>query len=325
MSIAVPKVELHCHIEGAARPALVRRVAARHDIDLDGLFDADGRYQWHDFTSFIRAYDRAASVFRTPEDFRDLAFDHFTAIAAEGAIYGEVFISPDHATASGLPYRDYVAGLAEGIRDAEAMSGIVGRMIVIGVRHLGPERVHAAAMSAISAPHPLVTGFGMAGDERLHHPRDFTRTFRFAADAGLGLTVHAGELSGPDSVTAALDHLPVTRIGHGVRAVEQPALVARIAAAGIALELCPGSNVALGLYPDIAHHPFRLLMEAGVRVTASSDDPPYFGSSIGLEYDWLHRAQGLGVAELAAISRTAIEAAFVDEETRGALLRRLAA
>ncbi|MCX5516529.1 adenosine deaminase [Kaistia algarum] len=323
MTTTLPKVELHCHIEGAARPDLVRRVAARHGVNLTGLFDERGNYVWHDFTSFIRAYDIASSVFRTPEDFRDLAFDHFTAIAAEGAIYGEVFISADHALASGLPYADYVAGLAAGIEDAEAAKGIVGRMVATGVRHLGPDRVFAAAKTAVAEPHPLVTGFGVAGDERMHHPRDFIEAFRIAGEAGLGLTAHAGELCGPESVIAALDNLDISRIGHGVRAIEDAALVERLVDEGIVLELCPGSNVALGLYPNLDVHPFRTLMESGVAVTVSSDDPPYFGSSIRAEYDWLNRHQGLGDEDLLKIGRTALGAAFVDDATRQRLLVRL--
>lgn len=319
----LPKVELHCHIEGAARPDLVQRVAARHAVDLEGLFDDAGRYRWHDFSSFIRAYDRAAGVFRTEEDFRDLAFDHFAGIAAEGAVYGEIFVSPDHAAASGLSWRAYADGLAAGIRDASAATGIEGRMIAIGVRHHGPESVLAAARLVASEPHALVTGFGLAGDERSHHPRDFAPAFRIAEEAGLGLTVHAGELDGPESVRAALDHLPVSRIGHGVRAIEDPDLVHRIAAEGIVLELCPLSNVALGLYPDVAHHPARSLMATGVRITVSSDDPPYFGSSIGIEYAALAREQDFSDSELVALGRTALEAAFVDAPTRERVAARL--
>lgn len=317
------KAELHCHIEGAASPELVRRVAARHGIDLSGLFDTDGAFAWHDFTSFLNAYDRAAAVFRTPEDYRDLAYTYFTSLAAEGAIYGEVFISSDHALASGLSYRDYVEGLAAGIRDAEAETGIIGRMIATGVRHYGPDRILVAAQTVVNEPHPLVTGFGVAGDERMHHPRDFADAFRIAGEAGLGLTVHAGEFGGPESVRDALDHLGVSRIGHGVRAIEDPDLVARLVDEDIVLELCPGSNVALGLYPDIPSHPYARLRDAGVRVTVSSDDPPYFGSSIGAEYGWLFDGQGLSRAALAEATRTAIDAAFVDAETRQRLINRL--
>ncbi|MCX5520860.1 adenosine deaminase [Kaistia defluvii] len=321
----IPKAELHCHVEGAASPDLVRKVGARHKVDLAGLFDAKGDFAWHDFTSFLNAYDRAAAVFRTPEDYRDLTFSYFSSLAAEGAIYGEVFISSDHALASGLSYRDYVEGLAQGIRDAEAATGIVGRMIATGVRHYGPDRILAAAETVANEPHPLVTGFGVAGDERMHHPRDFADAFRIAGEAGLGLTVHAGEFGGPQSVRDALDHLGVSRIGHGVRAIEDAGLVQRIVEEGIVLELCPGSNVALGLYPDVASHPFRKLGDAGVRVTVSSDDPPYFGSSIGAEYDWLSRDLGLSDGALVATTRTSLEAAFVDEPTRARLLARLPA
>ena len=320
--MTVLKAELHCHIEGAAAPALVRRLAAHHGIDLGDLFDDDG-YRWHDFASFLDAYGRVSSVFRTREDYRELALDYFTSIAREGAIYGEVFVAPDIAADSGLSYDDYVGGLGEGIAAAEAATGIVGRMIVIAVRHLGPERARAMADTVAANPHPLVTGFGLAGDETAYTPRDFAPAFRIAAAAGLGLTAHAGELAGPESVTAALDHLGVKRLGHGVRAIEEPALVQRIVMEGIVLELCPSSNVALKLYPDIAHHPFRRLMEAGCRVTINSDDPPYFHTSLGGEYDALARDQGLEDAALTAATRTAIEAAFVDEATRGRLIARL--
>lgn len=321
--VTVLKAELHCHIEGAAAPALTRRLAARHGIDLGDLFDEAGGYRWHDFASFLDAYGRVSSVFRTRDDFRELALDYFTSLAAEGAIYGEIFVAPDIAADGGVPYDDYVGGLGEGIAAAQTASGIVGRMIVIGIRHLGPERVRAMAEKAACHPHPLVTGFGLAGDETMFHPRDFASAFRIAAAAGLGLTAHAGELAGPDSVKAALDHLGVKRIGHGVRSIEDAALVKRIVDEQIVLELCPSSNVALKLYPDIAHHPFRRLMEAGVRVTINSDDPPYFHTSLGGEYAALAREQGLDQAALTAATRTAIEAAFVDEATRARLLARV--
>jgi adenosine deaminase len=320
--MTVAKAELHCHIEGAAAPALVRRLAARHGIDLGDLFD-DGAYRWHDFASFLDAYGRASSVFRTRDDFRALALDHFTSIAVQGAIYGEVFVAPDIAADTGLGYDDYVDGLGEGIQAAEAATGIVGRMIVIAVRHLGPERAVAMAETVATRAHPLVAGFGLAGDETAYTPRDFAPAFRIAAAAGLGLTAHAGELAGAESVKAALDHLGVRRLGHGVRAIEDPALVQRIVDEGIVLELCPSSNVALKLYPDIAHHPFRRLMEAGCRVTINSDDPPYFHTSLGGEYDALAREQGLDEAALSAATLTAIEAAFVDEATRARLTERL--
>ena len=169
----VPKVELHCHIEGAADPALVRRMAAKYRIDLSGLFDEDGDFAWADFSSFIKAYDGAASVFRTFEDFAELTETYLAASAAEGVIYTEVFVSPDHARRSAIPYLDYIGGIAEGMRRAEAKHGIVGRIIPLIERHFGPETAVAAAKTAVANLIPEVVGFGMAGDERMWAPKDF--------------------------------------------------------------------------------------------------------------------------------------------------------
>lgn len=319
-----PLAELHCHIEGAADPALVRRTAERHGIAVDHLFDGDGRYRRGDFSAFLAAYDEAASVFRTPEDYEALAYDHYSRLAGQGAIYGEIFISPDHAAFAGLTYADYLSGLAAGLERAHAETGIEGRFIALIVRNLGPERGRETAELIVSTPHPLVTGFGMAGDERLHHPRDFAAAFTTAADSGLQCTVHAGEFAGPESVSGALDHLPVERIGHGVRAIEAPELVRRLADEGIVLEVCPRSNVWLGVYPSLDAHPLPRLLEAGVPVTLNSDDPPFFHTSLSEDYA-AAREMGLSEAVLAAATRTAIEAAFVDDATRRSLLAKLEA
>jgi len=319
---AVKKAELHCHIEGAASPALVKAQARKYNADVSGFIAGD-RYVWSDFTEFLVAYDAAASLFRNEQDYALLAQTYLEGIAAENAIYAEIFVSPDHAVAAGLSTSAYLDGLAQGIAAAKASTGIECRMIIVGVRHFGAEKVEAAALLAASRPHPLVTGFGMAGEERFGKVADFARAFDIARDAGLGITIHAGELAGPESVRDALDHVHPSRIGHGVRASEDAALVRRIAEEGVVLEVCPGSNLALKLYPDISRHPFDHLRRAGVRVTLSSDDPPHFGSSIGREYQMAADAWGYGAADLTAITRTSIEAAFVDAPTRSILLGQL--
>ncbi|OCW58063.1 adenosine deaminase [Hoeflea olei] len=322
MSAAVRKAELHCHIEGAASPELVRAQARKYGADVSGFISGD-RYVWSDFTDFLGAYDGAAALFRSEEDYALLAQTYLEGIAEEGAIYAEIFVSPDHAAAAGLSPVAYFDGLAAGIGAAKASTGIECRMIVVGVRHLGAERVEAAARLAASRPHPLISGFGMAGEERFGTPGDFARAFDIAREAGLGITIHAGELAGPESVRGALDHIRPARIGHGVRAIEDEALVRRLAESGVVLEVCPGSNLALGLYPDIASHPFDRLRVAGVRVTLSSDDPPHFGTSVGREYRMAAEAWGYDRAALTAITRTALQAAFIDEDTRAFLLGQL--
>ncbi|WP_181701429.1 adenosine deaminase [Chthonobacter albigriseus] len=317
---SVAKAELHCHLEGAADPALVRRMGRKYGLDLSGLFAADGSYAWTDFTSFIKAYDGAAAVFRSFEDFSELAETYLAASAAEGVIYTEVFVSPDFARRAGISYADYLGGVSAGMDRAEANFGIVGRIIPLIERHHGPEAAVAAAQTAVANLLPRVCGFGMAGDERLFHPREFAPAFKIANEAGLPLTSHAGELCGPESVQDTIDSIPVKRIGHGVRSIEDPHLVRRLAEEGIVLECCPGSNIALGVFPDFASHPFVRLRDAGVKVTLNADDPPFFRTSMGREYAIARDAFGLGEDDLLAVTATAIEAAFCDEATK-ALLR----
>lgn len=320
----LPKAELHLHLEGAASPDLVRRLAARHGMTLPAdLFDARGDFAWTDFLHFLKVYDAASTVIRTAQDYRDVTYEYLKACAAEGAIYVELMSSPDHAAAAGLSYQGHLDGIVQGIEDARAETGIESRIIVTCVRHLGAERGVEVAKLAAKHQHPLVTGFGMGGDEAGFPPQLFEQAFRIAhEEAGLACNVHAGEAAGPDSVWAALA-LPVGRIGHGVRSIEDPRLVEELASRGTVLEVCPTSNIATRVYPDYAAHPLRRLMAAGVKVTLNSDDPPYFATTIGHEYAVAERHFGLDEAALRQMTRTALDAAFVDEPTRARLLARL--
>jgi adenosine deaminase len=319
----VPLAELHVHLEGTATPALVRRLAARNGVAIPpGTMDGD-RFLWRDFLDFLATYDRAASVVRTAQDYRDVTFEYLRACAAEGAVYVELTASPDHAAQAGLPYGDMVAGVAQGIEDARSASGIESRVLVTAVRNFGIARAEAVARTAAEQPHPYVTGFGLAGDEAGYPPGPFAGAFAIAHAAGLGLTCHAGEWAGAESVRAALAlPVPVARLGHGVRSVEDPGLVRELAERDIVLEVCPTSNVALGAYSSYAAHPFPVLREAGVRVTLGSDDPPYWEASIGGEYAVARREWGLDDAALRDITRTALEAAFVPDDLRAVLLAR---
>ncbi|RUV28127.1 MULTISPECIES: adenosine deaminase [unclassified Mesorhizobium] len=316
------KAELHCHIEGAAAPELVIRQAQKYGKDTS-RYIRNGSFVWHDFTSFLAAYDFSSDLFRTEEDYARLADHYLTSLARDGAIYSEIFTSPDHAGKAGLSPKAYTDALGEGIARAKARTGIEGRMIVTGVRNTGVESIEQAARFAARCGHPLVTGFGVAGDERMGDLEDYVRAFEIAREAGLGITVHAGELMGWESVEAALDHIRPARIGHGVRAVENPDIVRRIADEGVVLECCPSSNVALKVFDSFADHPFPALQAAGCKVTLNSDDPPYFWTSLKREYDIAAEHFSMNDKALAAVTRTAIEAAFVDKKTRTALLTRL--
>jgi len=313
----VAKAELHCHLEGSIGPALAARLAARNGLALpDGLMGPDGSYAWRDFLSFLAAYDRVCGVLRTARDFSDVIHAYLEGAAAQGAIYVEMFCSPERPIMLGIPYAEWLAALVDGIDRAQHSFGITGRIIAICIRHLGPDRALAMARQVVAEPHPYVVGFGMGGDEAKFTPADFAPAYRVMHDKGYGCTVHAGEVVGPESVWAAIRDLPVTRIGHGVRSAEDPRLLDELARRGTVLEVCPGSNVALGLYPDRAAHPLHRLVAAGVRVTLNSDDPPFFHTSLGEEYD----KAGLDDETLRRITRTAIEASFADPATKARLL-----
>lgn len=322
MTAHLKKAELHCHVEGAAPPALTLRQAETYGVDTSA-FIRDGAYVWEDFTSFIACYDAVASVFRTAEDYAALAEAYLLELAASNTIYSELFISPDHGEAVGLPAEDYIAGLASGILSAREKTGIECRMVIIGERHLGPDNVIRRAEYTAKLDHPLVTGFNMAGEERMGRVADYVRAFDIVREAGLGITIHAGELCGAFSVADALDLVKPSRIGHGVRAIEDADLVKRLADLGTVLEVCPGSNIALKVFANYQSHPLRAFVDAGVRVTISSDDPPFFHTSLANEYSIASQEMGFSDGQINAMTRTAIEAAFVDEPTRQSLLSRL--
>jgi adenosine deaminase len=319
----VPKAELHVHLEGTAPPHLIRRIAARNGLTVpDGVFATPNRFAWRDFLDFLQTYDMAASVIRTAEDYRDITYEYLAACARDGAIYVELIASPDHAALVGLSDEEHLNGIAAGIDDARADHGIEARILLTCIRNFGVDQALRIARHAAERPHPYVVGFQMAGDEAGYPPGPFAEAYAVAAEAGLGCSVHAGEWAGAASVREALE-LPVTRLGHGVRAIEDPTLVDEIAARGIVLECCPTSNVVLGVFPTFEQHPLPALRDAGVRVTLASDDPPYFGASVGGEYAVARDRFGWSDGELRAITRTAIEASFAEPPLRAALLERV--
>jgi adenosine deaminase len=323
---ALAKVELHVHLEGTATPELVQRLATRNGIALpERLLNEHGRFHYRDrdFLDFLRTYDMAASVIRTAQDYRDVTYEYLSACASEGAVYVEVTASPDHAGRAGLAESEHLAGIAQGIDDARAAHGIEARILVVAIRDRGAERAAEIARIAARHPHEYIVGFSMAGDEAGFPAGLFADAYAIAEAAGLGCTVHAGEWGGPESVRAAMA-LPVTRIDHGVRAIEDPALVTELVDRQIVLDTCPTSNVVLGVFPSFDAHPLPRLRDAGVRLTLGSDDPPYFGATIGGEYRVCSERLGFSREDLTAVTLTAIDAAFCEDELKSALRARVA-
>ncbi len=320
---SLPKIELHHHLEGAAPPALVRDMARARRLDIGGIFGPDGAYAYDDFAGFLDVYERATRPFVTPDDYALLTGVVAGEAAEHGVVYLETFLAPDFCGGRDpVAWTEYLAAMQEAAASAEAL-GITLRGIVTAVRHSGPEAARETARCAQETAGGFIVGFGMGGAETAGATGDFAYAFDMAREAGLRLTSHAGEWRGPASVREAITALHAERIGHGVRAIEDPALIAEIVARGIVLEVCPGSNLALGLYPALEAHPVAKLREAGVKLTISTDDPPFFHTDMTREYDELARVFGWDEADFAALNRVALEAAFCDDATRAIVAERL--
>ncbi|MEM9756617.1 MAG: adenosine deaminase [Pseudomonadota bacterium] len=323
---ALPKIELHLHLEGAAPPQFIRQMASEQGRKLAGVFDEAGHYLCRDFNHFLRVYEEATSVLTGPEAFARLTTAVLEQSAEHGVVYTEVFLSPDFCGGGDVgAWREHVAAIEEAASVAEARLGITLRGIVTAIRHFGPGRSRAPAICAAETAGTFIRGFGLAGDELRHHPADFLWAFDCAREAGLAITAHAGEWGGATSVRETLDTLKPARIGHGVQAIDDPALVDILIDRGTVLECCPGSNTFLGVYPTLAAHPIEKLRAAGVKVTVSTDDPPFFHTTMTQEYERLADVFGWDEAIFAEINATALAAAFCDADTRARIAKRLEA
>ena len=322
--MTLPKIELHLHLEGGAPPAFIRSLAKEKRIDLSGLFTEDGSYRFTDFWEFLKVYEAATTTLQGPMDFHRLTLAVLEESAKSGVIYTEAFLSPDFCGNRDLgAWREYLHAIQEAAEIAEKTMGITMRGIATAVRHWGPDKSRETARCAVETAGEFITGFGLAGDEKIGKPKDFRYAFDMAREAGLRLTAHAGEWGGPESVRDAIRDLKVERIGHGVRAIEDLALVDQIAEQGIVLECCPGSNVALGLYPSFRQHPIGEFFRREVKVTISTDDPPFFQTTMAREYDMLAEAFDWDHGVFQKIARTALDAAFCDADTKARLLKTL--
>ncbi len=321
---AMPKVELHTHLEGCAPPAFIHALAYEKKIDIGGIFNADGGYAFRDFDHFLKIYEAACTTLQTPEDFRRLTMAVLEETAAHGVIYMETFVSPDFCGGGDLAaWKDYLAAIKDAADEAEAKFGITLRGIVTGIRHFGPEACKPAARCAAETFGDFITGYGMAGGEMVGRPGDYAYSFDMAREAGLPLTCHAGEWGGATMVKETIRDLKVERIGHGIGAIEDRAVLDEIIEKDIMLEVCPGSNVVLKAVEDWASHPIVKLRDAGVKVTVSTDDPPFFHTTMTAEYTMLNRTFGWEVEDFQQLNQTAIAAAFCDEDTRTCITKRL--
>lgn len=321
--MSIKKAELHVHLEGTITPTLAHKLAKRNKLSIpEGLIAADGTsYLSRDFLHFLQVYDTLAALIKNPQDYYDITFDYLRANALENTLYVEMMYSPDHAEqASGMPSIEHLHAIQQAIDDAKAQFDILGRIIITAVRHFGPDAAIRVAKQASKESVPCVTGFGLGGDEINFPPKLFSKAYQIAAtEAGLFCTVHAGEFAPASGMLEAIEYLPIQRIGHGVQAIHSPETIALLKERNIALEICPSSNIKLGLFNDFNNHPFPKLLEAGIKVSLNSDDPPFMSTTLAQEYDRTQHAYDYSDEAMETITLMAIECAFVDEETKKAL------
>ena len=324
--MSIKKAELHVHLEGTITPDMAHKLAKRNKLVMpEGLIAADGQsYLSNDFLHFLSVYDTVAAFIKSPQDYYDITFDYLRANALKNTLYVEMMYSPDHAEqVSGIPSIEHLHAIQQAIDDAKTQFDIVGRIIITAVRHFGADSAIRVAENAAKESVPCATGFGLGGDEINFPPKLFKKAYQIAAEAGLYCTVHAGEFAPASGMIEAIEHLPIQRIGHGVQVIHSPETMDLLKERNIALELCPSSNIKLGLFKDFNSHPFPQLLASGINVSLNSDDPPFFGTTLPQEYERVQKAYQYSNAQMESITAMAIDCAFVDEETRKALHAKL--
>jgi adenosine deaminase len=327
------KAELHAHLEGTLTPQKVIDLARKNDIAVpEGILSADQKsYQWEDtgdaaeiLMAFVTTYDRATAVIKTPEDYFDITLDYLKRCADEGSIYEELTIYADPEPFVGISYAAMLDGISDAIDTARRKKDIECRLLPAFVRHCGPEQALRDAVTVTKTPHKYVTGITMAGAESAFTVADFKPAYDMVTEKlNLPKTAHAGEATGPETIRACYEQLGITRFGHMVRVVEDPDLMQEMADIGAVAEVCPSSNIALKVYPDFARHPLRQMYEAGLNITLNSDDPPFFFTTLGQEYDIAARDFGFTDDQLTSFTQNALKAAFIDEPTREKLLQKI--
>ncbi|MGW1246426.1 adenosine deaminase [Streptomyces sp. NPDC002535] len=317
---ALPKAELHLHIEGTLEPELAFALAARNGVtlpyaDTEALREA---YRFSDLQSFLDLYYGLMAVLRTAEDFTELTDAYLERAAAQGVRHAEIFFDPQAHTARGVALGTVIEGLSASLERSEERYGVSTRLIMCFLRDESAE----SALATLEAAKPYldrITGVGLDSAEVGHPPAKFREVYEAAAALGLRRVAHAGEEGPAAYVREALDVLGVERIDHGLRCMEDPELVERLVRERVPLTLCPLSNVRLRAIDVLGDHPLPAMMAAGLLVTVNSDDPAYFGGYVGDNFDGVREALGLSPEQLRELARNSFEASFLeDDEARRA-------
>ena len=310
----LPKAELHLHIEGSLEPEMLFALAERNGVNIPFVSADEVRaaYAFSNLQDFLDIYYQGMSVLLHEQDFFDLTWAYLERAASDQVRHVEIFFDPQGHTERGVSFETVLNGIEGALRQGEAELGISYRLIMCLLRHLSEQDAFATLEQAI--PHlERIHGVGLDSSEVGHPPAKFSRVFARARDLGLHVTAHAGEEGPPAYIREALDQLQAVRIDHGVRCVEDPALVKELAKKRIPLTTCPLSNVRLCVYKKLEEHPLKKMLDAGVSATANADDPPYFGGFLLKNWTECIRALDLGPRHVVQLAKNSFEGSFLTE------------
>jgi adenosine deaminase len=318
---AMPKAELHIHIEGSLEPELIFALAQRNGVvlpyaDVEALRSA---YAFTDLQSFLDIYYAGASVLRQRQDFFDMAMAYFERAAADNVVRAELFFDPQTHTARGVAMETFIGGLHDACIAAKTRFDIDAALILCFLRHLSEEDAFATLEAAMPWRDAFI-GVGLDSSELGHPPEKFARVFARCGELGLHRVAHAGEEGPPAYIRSALDVLHAERIDHGVQAVHDAELMQRLALERIPLTVCPLSNQKLCVFPDLAAHNLGALLDAGLVATVNSDDPAYFGGYLNDNFLQVFAATGLTVRHAYALGRNAFQGSFADDAAKAVYL-----
>jgi adenosine deaminase len=319
---ALPKAELHVHIEGTLEPELVFELAKRNGVALrwSSVDELRSAYRFDDLQSFLDIYYEGAQVLLHEQDFYDLTWAYLERASAQNVRHAEVFFDPQTHTDRGVSFDSVIRGIHRALQDGEGRFGISAKLIMCFLRHLSAD----AAMATLEQALPyksLITAVGLDSSEVGHPPEQFVRVFDRARREGLLTVAHAGEEGPPDYIRQTLDLLNVSRIDHGVRCLEDPELVDRLRREQIPLTVCPLSNVKLRVFESLDRHNLKELLNAGLCVTVNSDDPAYFGGYIEENLLEAQRALELDVEDIRTLAKNAFKASFLGPDEKDEYIR----
>ena len=312
-----PKIELHVHLEGTVRAGTLLQIAGRNGAPLpaDTVEGLAALYEFRDFAQFLEVWLLTTGALRTEADFRQVVVDYAAEAASHGAVYIEGIFTPGEPVSRGAGWDEVFTGYCDGAQQAAELYGVQVRLTPDIPRGWPLETAELTARHAVAYRDRGVVGLGLGGSEAEYPPELYARAFQVARDGGLGSVPHAGEAAGPASIRGALDSLAADRIRHGIRAVDDPGLVADLAARGVVLDVCPISNLRTGVVASLAEHPLPRLVAAGVACSVSTDDPAMFGTDLTADYA---AARQLGVSGRDCY-QAGLRGALCDQQTKAAL------